>query len=108
MMSNEKLATRGFLSARHLADIRKVAKIARSTGITLTVHNVTINGNQDSSRPVLPVHDGRAASSTKLVNDRSMMTNKSNLTLVLLLISRVKAAPTGSHSYGCTITTRGA
>ena len=34
----QKFASRGFLSARHLADIRKVACIARDTGILSLIH----------------------------------------------------------------------
>jgi hypothetical protein len=39
-------ANRGFLSARHLQDIRKVARIARSEGISLTVHGVVVGGQE--------------------------------------------------------------
>jgi hypothetical protein len=67
-------ANGGFLSARHLADIRKVARIARSEGISLTVHGVIV-GSQDNlqlqkdesstgTNMTAKMHDGRGSPPT--------------------------------------------
>ena len=39
-----RAAKRGFLCARQLADIREMARIARTEGVPLNVHGVTIGG----------------------------------------------------------------
>lgn len=68
-MSQGPAANRGFLSARHIADIRKMVKIARSEGIPLTVHGVTVGSNfSTTSCPANTTeHDGAAARSTEAV-----------------------------------------
>jgi hypothetical protein len=69
----------GFLSARHLQDIRKVARIARSEGISLTVHGVVVGGQDNlhlqkyesstGTNSTAKKHDGRGSPPTKSVGD---------------------------------------
>ena len=55
--------SRGFLSARQLADIREIAIISRDTGIPLTLHGVTA-GNQEKCSSTLSAHAGNQPTST--------------------------------------------
>ena len=66
-MSQRAASKSSFLSARHAADIRKMARIARIEGITLNVHGVTIgpaNGilQLQDHEVTNATHDGHAPS----------------------------------------------
>ena len=72
-------ANRGFLSARHLQDIRKVARIARSEGTSLIVHGVVCDGLEkcicqkdesttDITEQTAKMHVGRGSLLTKHVS----------------------------------------
>lgn len=73
-MSQRSASNRGSLSARHCADIEKMARIARKTGISLTVHGVTVGTASailqlQDTEVTTAKHDGRTAPPTETGED---------------------------------------